>query len=665
MAKVRNCSKYGNRYRKAWEEERELKAWIQPAVGNGSKAACTFCKCEIRAYRADLLQHAKTEKHVKNAAPLSSRGLADIGVPAVKGNVTVQQQELKYACFVACHCAVSTVDHLWELTAAMHNEDIRLHRTKCTALICNVLAPCLLEELVQDISKVPYSLIVDESTDVSSTKQLCVVVRYFSRALNRMVSTFLGLIDLESETADGIASSVLGFLKKLNLDFSKCIGIGTDGCNVMIGTHDSVYSNLREVNADLQLVKCVCHSLQLCASKAVEQLPQHLEFLVGRSYSWFSHSAQRQRNYANLYRTIHAGQEPLRLVRLSNTRWLSMYNCCERVLSQWDELKLHFDWCKFKENCYDAEVLASMYHDDINRLYLHFLTPILQQFHRINKLFQLESGNRFAMQDSLLSFFRSLLLRFVSPAFVPSSDEDLLALNLSDASIFLPVAAVDFGAVFRLALQELKVDETKVPDVKNHCLGFLIEAAKQIQNRLPENTKLWRSLTSFSPSAILSQVKQPLYALELIKLFRGDIGMLDLQYKSLSLVQWKTADDTNPEALWREVYNFRDASGDRAYGTLALFALSLLALPLSNADVERVFSQVKVIKSKTRNRMATATLSAILQVRYGMGRQGVCCTSFVPGSDMLKRFNENLYGDNADQIENEELADITNCQTLF
>jgi len=49
------------------------------------------------------------------------------------------------------------------------------------------------------------------------------------------------------------------------------------------------------------------------------------------------------------------------------------------------------------------------------------------------------------------------------------------------------------------------------------------------------------------------------------------------------------SDDMNPEALWVEVYNYRDASGEHVYADLALFALSLLSLPLSNADAERVF----------------------------------------------------------------------------
>jgi len=63
-------------------------------------------------------------------------------------------------------------------------------------------------------------------------------------------------------------------------------------------------------------------------------------------------------------------------VQLSNTRWLSVYKCRERVPGQWDELKLHIDLCKVSDRCYDAEILSNLYADPVNKLYLQFLTPV-------------------------------------------------------------------------------------------------------------------------------------------------------------------------------------------------------------------------------------------------------------------------------------------------
>jgi len=49
-----------------------------------------------------------------------------------------------------------------------------------------------------------YSQLIDESTtDVGSEKQLCVIVRFFSK-LNEVIPTFLGLLSLEDGTPDAI-----------------------------------------------------------------------------------------------------------------------------------------------------------------------------------------------------------------------------------------------------------------------------------------------------------------------------------------------------------------------------------------------------------------------------------------------------------------------------
>ena len=59
-----------------------------------------------------------------------------------------------------------------------------------------------------------------------------------------------------------------------------------------------------------------------------------------------------------------------------------------------------------------------------------------------------------------------------------------------------------------------------------------------------------------------------------------------------------------------DVFLYTDAAGERVFYTLATFALSLLALPFSNASVERCFSQMNIIKCKLRIRMKQPMLEA-------------------------------------------------------
>ena len=48
------------------------------------------------------------------------------------------------------------------------------------------------------------------------------------------------------------------------------------------------------------------------------------------------------------------------------------------------------------------------------------------------------------------------------------------------------------------------------------------------------------------------------------------------------------------------------------------FMIGLLVLPHSNADNERIFSQINLIKSKTRNKLHTQTVSSLLTTKDGI-----------------------------------------------
>ncbi|XP_063604505.1 uncharacterized protein LOC134779997 [Penaeus indicus] len=65
----------------------------------------------------------------------------------------------------------------------------------------------------------------------------------------------------------------------------------------------------------------------------------------------------RQQKYKSLYSTINVGDEPLKTLKLSNTRWLSIAPCVQRLLQQYEELKLHFQVARDEERNYTADLL--------------------------------------------------------------------------------------------------------------------------------------------------------------------------------------------------------------------------------------------------------------------------------------------------------------------
>ena len=72
-------------------------------------------------------------------------------------------------------------------------------------------------------------------------------------------------------------------------------------------------------------------------------------------------------------------------------------------------------------------------------------------------------------------------------------------------------------------------------------------------------------------------------------------------------------------------------------GTFKFFVLSelmksLLVLPHSSADAERVFSQLTLIKTKQRNRIGNDLLNSLLTVKCNMC---TTCYNFEPSEAML------------------------------
>jgi len=354
---------------------------LKPFIGDDTRAFCLYCKGDFYAKLSDIKKHVKTQKHTQKAKPYDSATQSKLPLFNTRIIDSAKKAEAIMALAMAEHCSMLACDHIGEAykaafsdsTAAKH---LKMHRTKCTEMINGVLAPYFLKKLVADVGDQHFSLLLDESTDVSVSNYLGVVIRYFSDTKQTIVSTFLGLVQLEGGDARSIARALVAFLEKCCLKKEKLLGIGTDNASVMTGNKNGVHKVLKEEYGikDLVLIRCVCHSLQLAVTHASnDTLPRSVEYLVRETYNWFSVSPKRRDAYKAIYETINCGEQPLQITKMCATRWLSIEPAVTRILDQWEALKLHFAVTKSSEHCYMAEVLHSMYSDPQNILSLTFL----------------------------------------------------------------------------------------------------------------------------------------------------------------------------------------------------------------------------------------------------------------------------------------------------
>ena len=131
-----------------------------------------------------------------------------------------------------------------------------------------MLSPHFEQLIISDLGDQGYSLLLDESNDISITKLLGIVIRYYSKVKNTIVTTYLEMVELKDCTADGIVEALKICLHKRGLNLNKLLAIGTDNASVMTGINNGVYAKLKNKIPNLQLIRCICHSLQLAVSHA-------------------------------------------------------------------------------------------------------------------------------------------------------------------------------------------------------------------------------------------------------------------------------------------------------------------------------------------------------------------------------------------------------------
>ncbi|XP_046868347.1 uncharacterized protein LOC124460805 [Drosophila willistoni] len=193
---------YKQKVRDVWLQSSEFKEWLRKDLTDLTRAYCSYCKCSINAKLCDLRVHAISKKHTGALNAFAQKNKIEFKKMPTK---TIEQ-EVALCLFVAKHTAISPVDHLSNICSTKFDDSssasrIKLHRTKCTHIIKNVLAVHFYDDLHRDIGDKKFSLLLDESTDISFTKLLGVVVNYFSAEHGVVVSTFLSLIPVESGDA--------------------------------------------------------------------------------------------------------------------------------------------------------------------------------------------------------------------------------------------------------------------------------------------------------------------------------------------------------------------------------------------------------------------------------------------------------------------------------
>jgi hypothetical protein len=126
-----------------------------------------------------------------------------------------------------------------------------------------------------------FSILADETADISGTEQLSIGIRYISfESENPVVKEeFLGFVALTDMHAKIVAQSIIHFLRNFGLNLNNLVGQGYDGCSAMSGIHNGVQAIIKNEFPKAVFVHCSSHRLNLVIND-LNKL-QHVQNCVG------------------------------------------------------------------------------------------------------------------------------------------------------------------------------------------------------------------------------------------------------------------------------------------------------------------------------------------------------------------------------------------------
>jgi len=266
-------------------------------------------------------------------------------------------------------------------------KDMTLNRTKCTSIVKNVIANVESAESLNNLRRLPFSILVDESTDITDHKFMCALVRYMSPTTGRVRTELLELISLDATdcSAEKIYNAFKNCLVSKSIPLTNILGLASDGANVMVGKNNSFFSHLTNDVPSAILIRRLCHSSALVAGKACEKLPRGPEELLRSISTYCSGSAKRCSQLTEMQEYFH--MERKKILKLASTRWLSMHQCVSRILEYWVVLINYFRVAVVEDKLLGAENILRSMENSYTKAYLLFFKYVLNILNKFNALF--------------------------------------------------------------------------------------------------------------------------------------------------------------------------------------------------------------------------------------------------------------------------------------
>lgn len=298
----------------------------------------------------------------------------------------------------------------------------------------------------------------------------------------------------------------------------------------------------------------------------------------------------------------------------------------DRLLEQFEALKAYF------ENEADGsgmpsegvKKLKAEFQNKKFKLYLEFLSYILDITCKMNLEFQSNEIRIHKLHSSMSGFYVSILRNFLKKSYIDRHLTDIQSISITDPHHYIDIDEMYVGP-FLCPTQH--IDRHDMMVFKKHVLSFYVELCIQIKRRFSFSN------TVISNMEIIDPVKMSVQAYgsiaPLAKNFPNicsDLRGLDFEYRQI--INLPIPRSTKIDVFWMDVFQMKNGANKIMFPKISKFVKAMFSLPHSTAEVERVFSKLNLIKTRLRNRLHVDTCEAILLSKGLLQDAGGQCYNF-------------------------------------